>query len=67
LTELSAHDGSVRRRLINTTNPYPKHQEFKEKIANTTTAELAEALKRLSFANQTKIYLFWQKKGKNKD
>jgi hypothetical protein len=61
LTELSAHDGGVRRRLVNTPNPYPKHQEFKEKIANYTTTELAEALKSLSFAAQTKIYLFWTK------
>jgi hypothetical protein len=49
LTELSQHDGGIRRRLACTTNPYPRHQEFKEKIANYTAAELAEALKRLSF------------------
>lgn len=61
LTELSEHNGGIRRRLANTTNPYPKHREFAEKIANCTSAELAEALKRLSFANQTKTYLFWKK------
>ena len=33
LTELSEHDGGIRRRLANTTNPYPKHEEFTQKIA----------------------------------
>jgi ABC-type transport system involved in cytochrome c biogenesis ATPase subunit/GNAT superfamily N-acetyltransferase len=61
LIELSQHDGGIRRRLTNTTNPYPKHQEFTQKIANYSNTELAESLKRLSFANQTKTYLFWQK------
>ena len=61
LTELSEHNSGIRRRLANTTNPYPKHQEFTQKIANSTQTELAEALKRLSFANQTKTYLFWKK------
>jgi ABC-type ATPase with predicted acetyltransferase domain len=31
LTELSQHDGGIRRRLVNTTSPYPRHQEFNEK------------------------------------
>jgi hypothetical protein len=62
LTELSEHDGGIRRRLVNTKNPYPRHQEFIEKIANYTEAELAEALKRLSFANQTKTYVFYKSK-----
>jgi hypothetical protein len=61
LTELSERDGGIRRRLANTKTPYPHHQEFKEKIANYTDADLAEALKRLSFACQTKTYLFWKK------
>jgi ABC-type lipoprotein export system ATPase subunit len=61
LTELSEHNGGIRRRLANTTNPYPKHQELAEKIAGYTSTDLAEALKRLSFANQTKTYLFWPK------
>jgi ABC-type lipoprotein export system ATPase subunit len=61
LTELSQRDGGIRRRLANTKTPYPSHQEFKEKIANYTDTDLAEALKRLSFACQTKTYLFWKK------
>jgi ABC-type ATPase with predicted acetyltransferase domain len=61
LIELSHHDAGIRRRIACTKNPYPKHTEFTEKIANYTAAELAEALKRLSFANQTKTYLFWTK------
>lgn len=59
LTQLSQHDATIRRKLACTKNIYPKHQEFTQKIANYTTLELAEALKRLSFANQTKTYLFW--------
>jgi ABC-type transport system involved in cytochrome c biogenesis ATPase subunit/GNAT superfamily N-acetyltransferase len=61
LTELSQRDGGIRRRIVSTENPYPKHQEFTEKLVGYATAELAEALKRLSFACQTKIYLFWAK------
>ncbi|MCW3983866.1 MAG: GNAT family N-acetyltransferase [Candidatus Bathyarchaeota archaeon] len=60
LTELSQRDGGIRRRLANTTNPYPRHPEAAQKIAAYTSADLAEALKRLSFANQTKTYLFWR-------
>jgi ABC-type transport system involved in cytochrome c biogenesis ATPase subunit/predicted N-acetyltransferase YhbS len=63
LTELSQRDGGVRRRVACTENPYPRHKEFAEKIASYTPAELAEALKRLSFANQTKTYLIWRKQG----
>lgn len=59
LTELSQHNASVRRRLTKTKNVFPKHEEFAQKIVAQTTPELAEALKRLSFANQTKTYLFW--------
>jgi hypothetical protein len=59
LTELSQHDGGIRRGLANTTNPYPRHQEVTQKISAYTAEELAEALKRLSFAVQSKIYLFW--------
>jgi ABC-type lipoprotein export system ATPase subunit len=61
LTELSQHYGGIRRRLANTKSPYPKHEEFAGKIAGATSTELAEALKRLSFANQTKTYLFYPK------
>jgi hypothetical protein len=42
-------------------NNYPRHNEFQEKIAQFSLAELAEALKRLILANQTKTYLSWQK------
>ena len=62
LTELSKHDGSVRRRLINIKNIYPKHEEFTAKIAEFNPAELAVTLKRLSFSAQSKVYLFWGKK-----
>ncbi|MCW3998790.1 MAG: GNAT family N-acetyltransferase [Candidatus Bathyarchaeota archaeon] len=61
LTELSKSDGGIRRRLASTKNPYPSHTEAAEKIAAYTPQELAEALKRLSFACQTKTYLFWAK------
>ena len=62
LTELSQHDGSIRRRLASTKNIYPKHEEFTAKISATQhVAELAVALKRLSFCAQSKVYLFWKK------
>jgi GNAT superfamily N-acetyltransferase len=61
LIELSLHDGSVRRRLCNLKNVYPHHEEFAEKIAEFDIAELAVALKRLSFCAQSKVYLFWKK------
>jgi hypothetical protein len=62
LTELSEHNGGIRRRLANTKSPYPKHEELAEKIAGATSTELAEALKRLSFANQTKTYTYFTQK-----
>ena len=61
LTELSLHDGSIRRRLASTKNIYPKHEEFAAKITQLSTSELAVALKRLSFCAQSKVYLFWKK------
>ena len=61
LTELSQHDASVRKRLATLRIIYPKHEEFTQKIATYNTAELALALKRLSFIAQSKIYLFWNK------
>ena len=61
LTELSLHDGSVRRRLAGTKNIYPKHEEFNAKITGFNVSELALALKRLSFCAQSKVYLFWKK------
>jgi ABC-type transport system involved in cytochrome c biogenesis ATPase subunit len=60
LNELSEQNSGIRRRLANTTNPYPKHQEFTQKISAFTSLELSEALKRLSFTNQTKTYLIWK-------
>ena len=62
LTELSQHDGSIRRRLVNLKNIYPHHEEFTSKIAEFNPAELALTLKRLSFCAQTKMYLFWKKR-----
>jgi ABC-type transport system involved in cytochrome c biogenesis ATPase subunit/GNAT superfamily N-acetyltransferase len=64
LEQLSLHDGSVRRRLANLKNIYPKHQEFTEKIISLNAADLAVALKKLSFCAQTKVYLFWDSKNK---
>lgn len=61
LTELSQHDGSTRRRLVNLKNIYPHHEEFTTKIAEFNPAELALTLKRLSFCAQTKMCLFWKK------
>jgi ABC-type transport system involved in cytochrome c biogenesis ATPase subunit len=60
LTDLSQHDGSIRRRIAPTKNLYPRHEQFAEKIKTFTPAQLAAALKTLSFASQTKTYLFWQ-------
>jgi GNAT superfamily N-acetyltransferase len=59
LTELSKHDGSIRRRLANLKNVYPKHEEFTEKISQLNATELAKVLKKLSFCAQSKVYLFW--------
>jgi hypothetical protein len=59
LTELSRRDGSIRRRLANIKNVYPRHEEFAQKISQYNPAELAQALKKLSFCAQTKVYLFW--------
>lgn len=61
LTELSQHDGSIRRRLASTKNIYPKHEEFTAKIEQLSTSELAVVLKRLSFCAQSKVFLFWKK------
>jgi ABC-type lipoprotein export system ATPase subunit/GNAT superfamily N-acetyltransferase len=59
LTELSQRDGGIRRRLASTTNPYPHHSEFVEKIAGYNAEALGEALRRLGFCVQSKVYLFW--------
>ena len=61
LNELSRHDAAIRRRLACTKNIYPHHDEFTAKIAIYTPTQLAIALKNLSFASQTKTYLFWKK------
>jgi len=61
LIELSQRDGGIRRILASTAAPYPHHQEVAQKISAYNIEELAEALKRLSFTNQTKTYLFWTK------
>jgi ABC-type ATPase with predicted acetyltransferase domain len=61
LIELSHAEGGIRRKLANTKNLYPNHQEFTEKIAQFNPKQLAETLKRLSFTAQTKIYLHWKK------
>jgi ABC-type transport system involved in cytochrome c biogenesis ATPase subunit/GNAT superfamily N-acetyltransferase len=60
LTQLSQHDSSTRRRLATLNNIYPRHEEFTKKLNNLNTQQLANTLKRLSFAAQTKTYLFWK-------
>jgi ATPase subunit of ABC transporter with duplicated ATPase domains len=60
LIELSHAEGGIRRKLANTKNLYPNHQEFTEKITQFSPEQLAETLKRLSFTAQTKIYLHWK-------
>ncbi len=60
LEELSRKDASVRKRLANLQAIYPKHEEFTQKIRTFNEAHLAQALKRLSFAAQSKVYLFWK-------
>jgi GNAT superfamily N-acetyltransferase len=59
LQELSRLNGAVRKRIANLTNVYPKHEEFVNKIGSLDAGGLAKVLKRLSFAAQTKVYLFW--------
>jgi len=60
LVKLSKHDAIVRRRLGNLKNVYPKHEEFVQKIGQLDAAGLADALKKLSFCAQSKVYLFWK-------
>jgi ABC-type lipoprotein export system ATPase subunit/GNAT superfamily N-acetyltransferase len=59
LLKLSKRNGAIRKRLANLTNVYPRHGEFVSKIYSLDVVGLAKALKRLSFAAQTKVYLFW--------
>ena len=61
LEELSKRHPAVRRRLAGLSSVYPKHEEFTTKICKFNAADLASALKRLSFMTQTKVYLFWKK------
>jgi flavodoxin len=61
LEELSKHHPVIRRRLAGLSSVYPKHKEFTAKIREFNAANLALALKRLSFMTQTKVYLFWKK------
>jgi tRNA(Met) C34 N-acetyltransferase TmcA len=61
LEALSKRDAGVRRRLVGLRNVYPKHEEFMAKAAELGVADLALALKRLSFMAQAKVYLFWKK------
>ena len=60
LTQLSKHDGNIRKRLASLQTVYPKHDEFTKKIQESDAAGLALMLKRLSFAAQAKVYLFWR-------
>jgi ABC-type transport system involved in cytochrome c biogenesis ATPase subunit len=64
LVELSKNDAIIRRRLANLKNVYPKHEEFTQKISRLDTLELSEVLKKLGFASQSKVYLFWTSKAK---
>ncbi|MFB3887970.1 MAG: GNAT family N-acetyltransferase [Candidatus Bathyarchaeia archaeon] len=61
LLELSRKDAAVRKRLLSLPCIYPRHEEFAQKLAQLDSAGLAEALKRLSFMAQSKVYLFWKK------
>ena len=61
LLELSRADAAVRKRVGNLPSVYPKHEEFAQKICSLDSVGLAEALKRLSFLSQRKVYLFWEK------
>jgi hypothetical protein len=61
MEELSRKDAGVRRRLAGLRGVYPKHEEFMAKVAEFDVADLAKALKRLSFMAQTKVYLFWSR------
>ncbi|MEM3881044.1 MAG: hypothetical protein QXD19_04785 [Candidatus Bathyarchaeia archaeon] len=60
LETLSRSDAAVHRRLARLSSIYPKHEEFMAKISAMSTDTLAQALKRLSFIAQTKVYLFWR-------
>ena len=61
LCELSRKGGINRKSLINTTETFPTHKTFTERIAKLDENQLATTLKKLSFTAQTKIYLFWKK------
>ena len=59
LAELTRRNTAIRSRLLSLQTAYPKFAQAEEKIEKLTAAELAKALKRLSFAAQTKTYLHW--------
>ncbi len=59
LEELSRKDAATRKRLANLPSVYPRHEEFTTKLHSLDAEALAKLLKRLSFAAQTKVYLFW--------
>jgi hypothetical protein len=61
LTELSQHDGSIRRRLASMKDLYPKHADLTQKISTYNTQEPSAALKKLDLTSQTKTYLFWNR------
>jgi hypothetical protein len=57
--ELSRHEGNIRRRIANISNPYPRHEEFTQKLAEFNAEQLVLALARFGFCVQSKAYLFW--------
>ncbi|MCW4006192.1 MAG: ATP-binding cassette domain-containing protein [Candidatus Bathyarchaeota archaeon] len=61
LEVLSRKDAAMRKRIASAPKMYPKHEETRARIHAMTAKDLAKALKRLSFAAQTKVYLFWSK------
>jgi ABC-type ATPase with predicted acetyltransferase domain len=62
LVDLSKNDAIIRRRLANLKNVYPKHEEFTQKIRQLDASGLSIMLKKLGFASQSKVYLFWTNK-----
>jgi ABC-type ATPase with predicted acetyltransferase domain len=60
LEELSRKGGIARKALIALPTTYPTHEAFMTKLTKLDTDSLAQVLRKLSFLNQTKTYLFWK-------
>jgi GNAT superfamily N-acetyltransferase len=60
LEELSRKGGIARKALIALPTTYPTHEAFITKLTKLNEDNLTTVLRKLSFLNQTKTYLFWK-------